>query len=260
MPEIFINYRTGDGEKSAAALERELSHRFGSDHVFRASKSIRPGENFGESLLTNVRRSSAFIAVIGPRWLDAPDAADPSRRALDNRNDWVRKEIQEAFRCALHIVPVLDGRTMSRLDRKALPSALARLADYHSLRLDMQRGSADFLHIGDELAALVPRLAELESAREAPAAASDARASNTMGDPSGPGVQTSGDLHGGVAGTVINGASGPIHAGGGDLNHRTTRVTGGATYFENGGSSRVNNHFGHSPRRRTDGEFDEDDE
>ncbi|GAA2103211.1 hypothetical protein GCM10009801_78000 [Streptomyces albiaxialis] len=253
MPEIFLNYRTGDGEKTAAALERELSHRFGGDHVFRASKSIRPGEVFDESLLTNVRRSSVFVAVVGPRWLDAPDPSDRARRALENKDDWVRREILEAFRCALPVVPVLDGRTMPRLNRAALPPALARLADRQSLRLDMQRGSADFLHIGDELAALVPRLAELDASRAAEAAPGDGTVSNTMRAPSGPSVQAGRDMHGNVAGTVIDGASGPVHAGQGDLNHRTMRFEGeSTTYFENAENNRFTQNFGGRRPRGTD--------
>ncbi|NED04854.1 toll/interleukin-1 receptor domain-containing protein, partial [Streptomyces sp. SID6648] len=46
MSEIFINYRTGDGEKTAALLRQGLSHRFGPGHAFHASQSIIPGESW----------------------------------------------------------------------------------------------------------------------------------------------------------------------------------------------------------------------
>ncbi|MFE7268415.1 hypothetical protein ACFU9B_41625 [Streptomyces sp. NPDC057592] len=42
MTDVFINYRTGDGEKTAALIDQELSRRFGNGRIFRASKSIAP--------------------------------------------------------------------------------------------------------------------------------------------------------------------------------------------------------------------------
>ncbi|NGO71039.1 TIR domain-containing protein [Streptomyces boncukensis] len=261
MPEVFINYRTGDGDKTAAAIERELSHRFGSEQIFRAGKSIGPGELFDDTLLQNVRRSSVLLAVIGPRWLDAPDASDRGRRALDNRDDWVRREILEAISCGVQVVPVLDGRTMARLDRTALPAALARLADRQFLRLDIQRGSVDFEHLGNELARLVPRLAELDRTRAAgPPPAPPGGSANTTGDVSGPVVQANGDLRGQVAGTVINSPTGPVHAGQGDLNPRSVRFEGAVgnyvEHVENAGDSSFSPDIGHRPRRRTDDEDD----
>lgn len=40
MTDVFINYRTGDGDKTAALIDQELSGRFGQKRIFRASKSI----------------------------------------------------------------------------------------------------------------------------------------------------------------------------------------------------------------------------
>ncbi|GHH88817.1 hypothetical protein [Streptomyces capitiformicae] len=55
MKEVFINYRTGEGEKTAALIDQELSRRFGPQHIFRASRSIAPGEAYPDSLLTALR-------------------------------------------------------------------------------------------------------------------------------------------------------------------------------------------------------------
>ncbi|MGW7521267.1 toll/interleukin-1 receptor domain-containing protein [Streptomyces sp. NPDC054796] len=260
MPEVFINYRTGDGEKTAALIERELSHRFGEELIFRASKSIRPGQDYRKALAENVRRCSALLAVIGPAWLDAPDKGNPGNKALDSEDDWVRKEILEAFTCGLPVIPVLDGRSTERLNPRGLPPELARLANCQSLRLDTQQAETDLARIGDELALLIPRLAEAELSRGAPAA-EPGDTHNTMGDVRGTGVQTR-DVHGDIGGTVIRNPSGPVHAGtGGQYTDGAQHFSGNRTqHFHGDGTTNVegDNHGGvsHSfgPRREPEGE------
>ncbi|RPE45762.1 TIR domain-containing protein [Streptomyces sp. Ag109_O5-1] len=91
MKEVFINYRTGDGEKNAALIDQELSRRFGPQHVFRASRSIAPGEAYPDSLLTALRRSYLLLAVVGPDWTNF-------RTRLHDPEDWVRREIDSQLR------------------------------------------------------------------------------------------------------------------------------------------------------------------
>ena len=109
MPDIFINYRTGDEEANANLIDNELSRRFGSKQVFRASKSIPLGENYVRKLLAAVRDSEVLLVVIGPRWLTAVD--EQGRNRLHNEADWTRKEILEAFEHSVRVIPVLVGRT-----------------------------------------------------------------------------------------------------------------------------------------------------
>ncbi|WP_367126178.1 TIR domain-containing protein [Streptomyces phytohabitans] len=227
MPAIFINYRTGDGEKTALAIERELSHRFGEDLVFRASKSIKPGASSSQKLLEGVRRSGALVAVIGPGWVEAPDKRRPGARALDNKDDWVRKEILEAFRCGLPVVPVLDGRSTPRLDADALPRVLARLADCQSLRVDTQQGTSTLLHLGNELADILPEMGRADTYRTGSSdrTTSGDAVSSSMGDvrDQGTAVQAR-DVSGSIGGTVVNSPSGAVHTGSGDqYNDRSQR-------------------------------------
>ncbi|MEU3073793.1 toll/interleukin-1 receptor domain-containing protein [Streptomyces laurentii] len=150
MPEIFINYRTGDGNEMAALLDQALTARFGEDSVFFAGRSIRGGEFFPQELLTHVRRCKVLLAVIGPSW-----ATDPGLRESD---DWVRMELLEALRCGVHVIPVLKGRHMERLSGDMLPPELAPLAARNSLRIDSQSHHVDTKTIGDELAWRLPEL------------------------------------------------------------------------------------------------------
>jgi hypothetical protein len=57
VAEVFINYRTGDGDEAAEFLAARLSDRFGKEHVFKASHSIRPGELFPKALIDAARKS-----------------------------------------------------------------------------------------------------------------------------------------------------------------------------------------------------------
>ncbi|MBE1531457.1 toll/interleukin-1 receptor domain-containing protein [Actinomadura algeriensis] len=158
MPEIFINYRTDDGESVAAWLDRELSARFGWETIFRASKSIPLGDDYRDELLDGVRRSDALLALIGVHWLEA---RENDRRKLDLPDDWVRKEIIEAFDNGVRVIPVLLGSArLPTADR--LPPELEALAVCQHTRLDPRNLDADIERLARELARLVPGLEKPE--------------------------------------------------------------------------------------------------
>ncbi|MBM9510378.1 toll/interleukin-1 receptor domain-containing protein [Actinacidiphila acididurans] len=253
MAEIFINYRTGDGDRTAAAIERELAHRFGEDKVFRASRSIRPGERFPQRLVEAVRRSTVVLTVAGASWSRS--------RKLHDEDDWVRREIVEALACGIPVIPVLDGRDVQRFSTDDLPPELADLAEVQSLRFDVHNGNADFTRIGDELAQLVPSLRAAD--RTAPRRpAHEAGVANTMGDVHGPGTQGR-DFTGDV-GTVIKNPSGNVHTGTGDINaqrYSGNHYSGNSQHSAGDGainvsgdiSGGIGQHFG-GPRRRPEDE------
>lgn len=173
MPSVFINYRVGDEENVAGLVERELSSRFDRDVFFRASKSIRLGDDFEEELLEAVRESNALIAVIGPRWLDVREGG---RRKIDREDDWARREILEAFRCGVRVIPLLVGQARP-LSREDLPPELARLAVCQYARLGYRSLDADLDRLATELALLVPGLKE-KKLKEKKSSASSGHVSN----------------------------------------------------------------------------------
>jgi hypothetical protein len=146
---VFVNYRTGDGETTAALIEQFLSRRLGTENVFRASKSIRPGTVFDRALLKNVWRSDVLLAVIGKNWLDA---RDQQGRALDNEDDWVRREIVGAFDHDVQVIPVLVGR-IDRLRAEDLPASLAELARLQSVRFDVRAAESGLRDLASALGA-----------------------------------------------------------------------------------------------------------
>jgi hypothetical protein len=227
MPEVFINYRTGDGEKTAVVIEKELVGRFGEDRIFRASTSIRPGESYPERLLGAVHESKVMLAVVGAGWSGVP--------ALRNADDWVRREILEALTCGIPVIPILDGRKTDRLNAADLPAELARLAERQSIPLDLNDGGDGLRRIGDELAKLIPALrkADRAVARE-PAAVDNSvenTVENTVREMEGTAVQTQNFK--GVVGHVVKNPTGPVHLGKGDINQGTRNYYGDSAHTRN---------------------------
>ncbi|SFL13603.1 TIR domain-containing protein [Streptosporangium canum] len=221
MPEIFLNYRTGDGENTAAYLDEKLSERFGPGTVYRATKSIEFGQRFDDSLIKNVRRCQILLAIIGPGWLDAMNRR--GERALDATDDWVRKEIIEALTYGLVVVPVLDGTKLPRLQRQDLPEDLADLADLQSAQIGSKDHNGDITKLGDFIARKLPHLA-------------DAYAK----EPLGPGNGNSIGVVNGNSGTVINGT----HTGSGSIYGGHHFSGPGTNYIENGRGTQINQAFG----------------
>jgi hypothetical protein len=214
MHEVFINYRTGDGDEAAAMVEKRLSDRFGEEKIFRAARSIAPGDPFPEALLRAVRRSAVLLAIMGPDWSHHPQLHDES--------DWVRREILEAYACGIRVIPLLKGRETERLNAADLPADLAQLADAQSLRLDMRDNAADLKQIGDKLADLVPSL------KNADRAASQSQDQATMHTSvrGAHGTFTQARDIAGDAGTVIKGTHGPVHAGKGNIYQDSQHFSG----------------------------------
>jgi hypothetical protein len=242
--EVFINYRTGDGEKTAALLEENLAHRFGGEHVFLASNAIPPGATYADALLSAVRRSGIVLAVIGPDW--------SKHSRLHDESDWVRKEILEAFTCGIEVIPILDGRKTERLNPADLPAPLQRLADVQSVRLDQHDLPSGLKRIGDMLAAKLPRLKAADRTPRQEPEAGDVR--NSIGEAHGNIVQAGSFT--GDAGTISKGNHGPTHFGSGDINQHSPRISGrGAMYIARDNQGGIRQNFGDT---RDKGEEDHD--
>ncbi|NEB05209.1 TIR domain-containing protein [Streptomyces sp. SID13726] len=211
MHEIFLNYRTKGGKDVAYMCQHHLSARFGPDSVFIARNSIDPGQTM-EVLLQAPRRCHVLLALIDAEWLDAPDRREPGRRALDNPDDWVRREIEEALSGGALIVPVFIGRKVEQLDPRRLPRSITELADYQYTRVEQHRIEEDLTRLGDRLVRRVPALAALDSRTPAEAPVPDERPASVHNEHQSGGI---GQV-GGSVGTYINDARGPLHTGPGD--------------------------------------------
>ncbi|MDF5753152.1 toll/interleukin-1 receptor domain-containing protein [Spongiactinospora sp. TRM90649] len=236
MSEIFINYRTGDGDKTATTIETKLADRFGREQVFRDRTSIRPGEHFPPRLLHALRSSSAVVAVIGPGWARSP--------LLHDEKDWVHRELAEALACQIHVVPVFDGLGIQRLKAEELPADLARLAEIQYFELGGNHTQDQLIALGNLLADLVPELKKTD------------RLDDRSSEP-GTVANSVHDTHG----TTVQGRdlSGTFHMGKGDIRQHThdtnttyggSHITGpGGVHVAGDNSGGINHRFGDSAMR-----------
>jgi hypothetical protein len=126
---IFINYRRDDRASIALNIAQHLERVFGADSIFIDIDRLRAGEQFPLVLEKRLSECSVMLAVIGPNWLNATDAA--GRRRLDEPDDWVRLEIVRALARNVRVVPVLvDGAVLPK--KSALPEDIRPLADRQS--------------------------------------------------------------------------------------------------------------------------------
>ena len=154
---VFINYRRSDSQAAAGRLYDRLLHHFAREDIFMDVDGIAPGVDFVKSLDEQVAACGAFIAVIGPGWVEAKDANGVRR--LDNPGDYVRVEIESALKRDIRVVPILvDGASMPRAEELPEP-----------LRPPVRRNAVEITHVRfgsdvDDLAAHVRQALGLEPA------------------------------------------------------------------------------------------------
>lgn len=154
MARIFVNYRCGDVESAAALIDAELARVFGREQVFRAGRSIGPGEIFDKEIFAAIRSADVLLALIGPNWLTVTDGR--GNRKLDNPRDFVRREISEAIRHGVRVVPVLLGA--ARITEDQLPSDIAALASYQDISIRAREIHHDLPRLLDSIRKVVPGL------------------------------------------------------------------------------------------------------
>jgi hypothetical protein len=149
MTGIFLCYRAGDDAYAAALLDEKLSHTFGADQVFRASRSIPPGESYSDAIMRAIKECETMLVLIGPNWTRHAD--DAGVVLLSRPDDWVRTEIATALSSDVRVIPVLLSRT-ARLNEADLPADVAPLAHRQYLRFEHRTVEDDFSRLVNALA------------------------------------------------------------------------------------------------------------
>jgi hypothetical protein len=104
MATIFLSYRRSDSQDVTGRIYDALAERFSKRAVFKDVDSIPLGNDFRRVLEKAVRGADVVIAVIGPTWARAADAA--GRRRLDDPDDFVRLELEQALQLGKPVIPV----------------------------------------------------------------------------------------------------------------------------------------------------------
>jgi TIR domain len=137
---VFLSYRREDAAPYARLLQRDLGERLPDTRVFMDLDSIEPGLDFAEVIREAVGSCAVLVALIGRQWATLTD--EEGHRRLDNPDDFVRLEVQEALERAVRVVPVLvDGARPLR--QQQLPSGLQKLARLNALELSYGRYEYD---------------------------------------------------------------------------------------------------------------------
>jgi formylglycine-generating enzyme required for sulfatase activity len=145
---IFISYRRGDSEGQARALSLELANYIGDKAVFMDVDSIALGRDFRQSLHDSLESCDAFLALIGPSWLDSKDAA--GKRRLDDPTDFVRQEIATALKRNIPVTPVLLQDAQMPAEQ-SLPDDLKELAFRNGFELSPARWRSDVREMAQRL-------------------------------------------------------------------------------------------------------------
>src|SRR5262249_12907262 len=156
VADIFVSYRADDSAYVAAALYETLAERFGPDRAFLDWSSMPPGTVYPATIRAAVERSRVVLAVIGPHWLTATDAS--GRRRIDDPRDWVRQELETAFRNGIPVVPVvLDGACLPA--PQLLPADVRTLALSQRVQVRRQALRTDLADLASQLERVIPELA-----------------------------------------------------------------------------------------------------
>jgi hypothetical protein len=129
MIHIFLSYRRTDTADAAGRLSDRLRMKFGEDLVFHDVYDIGAGIDWRKHITEALRETDVVLALLGPTWLTATDAK--GRRRLDNPQDTVRNELEQAIGLGIPIIPVLVGSaTMPASDD--FPDSLKRIYELNA--------------------------------------------------------------------------------------------------------------------------------
>ena len=143
---IFLCYRSQVDAYAAALLDHLLSEHFGADNVFRASRSIKPGEDYRKALSAAAERSSAMVVIIGQTWMgEFSKEMSPS-----TEKGWVEAEIEIALLHKVPIIPLLLTHA-ERPTLNQLPTEISALGNLQYLRFDYRNIASDFSYLRTEL-------------------------------------------------------------------------------------------------------------
>jgi len=157
MAEIFVNYRSGDGQ-AAGRLNDQLETIF---DTFIDEK-MESGDSISAEILEALRDTRVFLAVLGKEWMERKNL-----KRLFSEKDWVRRELLEVHRKKLnvhvppYIVPVFVDPAVKMPKEEQLPAVLAWFADQKGIPLFHRDWDTQFEQLVQSIRSLlgVPRTA-----------------------------------------------------------------------------------------------------
>lgn len=151
MSSIFVAYRRGDTKWITGRVFEHLQRHFGKSSVFMDIETMVPGVDFRKHIEEVLHHCTVVVAVVGPGWR----GADGAQARIFDPNDWVRIEIETAFKRGIPVIPVrVDGAPFPR--PQELPESIREFAYLQGSDLDSGR---DFnIHMRRLIGAIERRL------------------------------------------------------------------------------------------------------
>ena len=132
---IFISYRRKDSQNNTDRIFDRLVKRYGYESIFKDVDSISAGKQFDDEIMKSLSKTDIFLLIIGKNWVGKLE--DGSIR-IDNEDDFVRIELEEAINLELVIIPILVNDASIPND---LPKSLMGIKKINALKV---RADPDF--------------------------------------------------------------------------------------------------------------------
>jgi hypothetical protein len=127
-----------------------------------------PGAHFPEQLQNIVDSCDLVLAVVGPNWRGAKQGR---KRAIDNKFDPIRLEIETAFRAQKTLIPVLVGGAVMPAPEE-LPESLRNFSYLNAISIssgrDFHAHSDRLIRMIDGLESVKAHLRSLQSTKDLP--------------------------------------------------------------------------------------------
>jgi hypothetical protein len=131
---VFLSYRRADTGRIAARIHEDLERQFGRDSIFMDVEEIPGGKPWREQIDDALEDCHALVVLIGTRWLEG--------RRLDDPDDLVRWEIEQALGRDIPVLPLLVGNARMPAEDE-LPKALSVLVKQQGLPVGSGQTFAD---------------------------------------------------------------------------------------------------------------------
>ena len=129
---IFISYRRSDSADAAGRIFDRLKAAFGEKNIFKDVDSIPVGANFEEVIAERLSDCEAVIVIIGQTWASVARSDGPPR--LHDPADFVRIEVEQAFRGRVPVVPALVGNAVMP-GPEQLPESIQKLTRRNAISI-----------------------------------------------------------------------------------------------------------------------------
>jgi hypothetical protein len=164
---VFISYRRSDAPSASRQLAEALKLRFGPEEVFFDTRDVSAGSEWRRAAVQRVQEADLVLAVIGPHWVEVTEDRLQRSKRDPTVEDFVRLEIETAFRQGRMVIPVLvDDAEMPA--REALPRPFRPLADVQAQTLRHASWDRDVEALAEALAHLTQRFRPMRGPPEPP--------------------------------------------------------------------------------------------